>query len=255
MSVKSSLISFGSEHEARNLYALIKNVCCCVFLASFTTFSARVQGSRTNPFTTKCLFQRCTNETSLLLSVSPPPPLLPPPFCLKSFGHVEEDAAVSKAMEKMEQLKTRRLKEYAVRSCPSTLHNNMCVSFERFVHVVEHIGLLDAAISEVAGANHALRRDVEALLSIYNDKGARYEEEGEAARKRLSQACCEFRQVEAARLLLQEDVKAVGASLEGVNGKFKQRQSQLDTLRQELDSGLQWLQELMESTGASKMAV
>lgn len=167
---------------------------------------------------------------------------------------MEKDAPVPKAKEKTEKLKTKGLKEYTVQSRSSMPHNNTYVSFEHFVHVVERIGLLDAGISEVAAANHALRRDVEALLTVYNDKEARYELEAEAAKKRLSQACYELRKVEAARLLLQEDVEAVDASLQNINGKIKQRQSQLDTLRQELDAELLWLQELAESTGVSKMA-
>ncbi|XP_013858893.1 death-associated protein kinase 2 [Austrofundulus limnaeus] len=231
-STDSSLIPFGSEHETRKRYALIKNVC----------WGHALIHSPPSVCFKDATMRPASYSVSLLL--------LPPPFFLKSCGRAEEDAGVSKAEKKMEKLKTKRLKEYTVQSRSSMLHNTY-VRFERFVHVVEHIGLLDAGISGVVGANHALRHDVEALLSIYNDREARYEQEGEAAKKRLSQARRELRAVEAARLLLQEDVKAVDASLENINGKFKQRQSQLDTLRQELDSELQWLQGLVES----KMAV
>uniref|UniRef100_A0A3Q3B6R6 non-specific serine/threonine protein kinase n=1 Tax=Kryptolebias marmoratus TaxID=37003 RepID=A0A3Q3B6R6_KRYMA len=166
---------------------------------------------------------------------------------ITSCGHTKEDAAASESEKKTEKLKTKRLKEYTVRSHSSMLRNNMYVDFERFARVVEHISLLDGGTSEVTGVNRTLRSDVEALLSSYDGKEAWYKEESEAARKQLSQACYKFRRVEASRRLLQEDVEAVEAGLESVSRKHNHRQSRLDALRQELDSELQWLQELMGS--------
>lgn len=170
-----------------------------------------------------------------------------PPFCLKSCGHVEENGAAPEAEKKAEQLKTKRLKEYTIQLHSSMPQNNTYANFERFAHVVEDISLMETGLSEVAGAHSTLQGDIEALLSIYNDKEAWYKEESETARKQLSQVHYEFRKVEATRRLLQEDVKAIDASLESISGKYNLRQSQLEALRQELNSEMQWLQEVMSS--------
>ncbi|XP_078113150.1 death-associated protein kinase 3 isoform X2 [Sander vitreus] len=166
---------------------------------------------------------------------------------ITSCGHMEEDSAAREAEKKAEQLKTKRLKEYTIQSHSSMPQNNTYANFERFAHVVEDVSLMETGLSEVAEARHTLQVDIEALLSIYNDKEAWYKEESETARKQLSQVRYEFRKVEATRRLLQEDIKSIDASLESISGKYSQRQSQLDTLRQELNSELQWLQDVMNS--------
>ncbi|XP_074488973.1 death-associated protein kinase 2 isoform X1 [Sebastes fasciatus] len=163
---------------------------------------------------------------------------------IKSCGHMEEDSV---APEKAEQLKTKRLMEYTIQSHSSMPQNNTYANFERFAHVVEDVSLMETGLSEVAGARHTLQGDIEALLSIYNDKESWYKEESETARKQLSQVRYEFRKVEATRRLLQEDIKSVDASLESISGKYSQRQSKLDALREELNSELKWLQEMMSS--------
>ncbi|XP_028286499.1 death-associated protein kinase 2 isoform X1 [Parambassis ranga] len=159
----------------------------------------------------------------------------------------EEDSASIEAEKKVEQLKTKRLKEYTIQSQSSMTQNNTYANCERFAHVVEDIMLMKTGLSEVAGAHRTLQGDIEALLSIYSDKEAWYKEKSETARNQLSQASYEFRKVEATRRLLQEDLKAVDVSLENISGKYSLRQSQLDTLRQELNSELEWLQEVMSS--------
>lgn len=171
----------------------------------------------------------------------------PPPFCLKSCGHTQEDSAAPEAEKLAEQLKTKRLKEYTIQLHSSMPQNNTYANFERFAHVVEDISLMETGLSEVAGAHHTLQGDMDALLSIYNDKEARCKEESEAARKQLSQVRYEFRKAVATRRLLQEDMKVVDAGLESISGKYDQRQSRLDALRQEVNSEMQWLQGVMSS--------
>uniref|UniRef100_UPI0037E94D41 death-associated protein kinase 2 isoform X2 n=1 Tax=Semicossyphus pulcher TaxID=241346 RepID=UPI0037E94D41 len=166
---------------------------------------------------------------------------------IKSCDHMEEESAAPEAEKKAEQLKTKRLKEYTIQSHSSVPQNNTYANFERFAHVVEDVSRMKTGLSEVAGARHTLQGDIEALLSIYNDKETWYKEESETARKQLSQVHYEFRKVEATRRLLQDDMKAIDVSLESISGKYTQRQSQLDDLRQELNSELQWLQEVMSS--------
>lgn len=155
--------------------------------------------------------------------------------------------AALKAEKKAEPLKTKRLKEYNMQSHSSMTQNNTYANFERFAHVVEDVGLMQTGLSEVAGARRTLQGDIEALLSIYNDKEAWYKEENETVRKQLSKVHYDLRKVEATKRLLQEDMRAVDASLESISGKYSQRQREMDTLRQELNSELQWLQELTNS--------
>uniref|UniRef100_A0AAQ6IIG7 non-specific serine/threonine protein kinase n=1 Tax=Anabas testudineus TaxID=64144 RepID=A0AAQ6IIG7_ANATE len=165
---------------------------------------------------------------------------------IKSRGSIDEDSD-PEAERKAEQLKTERLKEYTIQVHSSMPQNNTYANFERFAHVVEEISLMETGLSEVSGVHHTLQGDIEALLSIYNDKEAWYKEESETARKQLSQVHYEFRKVEAARRLLQEDINGVDSSLESISGKYVRRQSQLDSLRQELNSELQWMQEMMSA--------
>lgn len=140
-----------------------------------------------------------------------------------------------------------RLKEYTIQVHSSMSQNNTYANFERFAHVVEEISLMETGLSEVSGSHHTLQGDIEALLSIYNDKEAWYKEKSETARKQLSKVHYEFHKVEAARKLLREDISAVDVSLESISRKYNQRQSQIDALRQELNSELQWMQETMSS--------
>ncbi|KAM3609658.1 uncharacterized protein V6R79_018227 [Siganus canaliculatus] len=166
---------------------------------------------------------------------------------IKSCGPVEEDMAALKTEKKAEPLKTKRLKEYNMQSHSSMTQNNTYANFERFAHVVEDVGLMQTGLSEVAGARRTLQGDIEALLSIYNDKEAWYKEENETVRKQLSKVHYDLRKVEATKRLLQEDMRVVDASLESISGKYSQRQREMDTLKQELNSELQWLQELTNS--------
>ncbi|KAM6937535.1 death-associated protein kinase 2 [Xenentodon cancila] len=165
---------------------------------------------------------------------------------IKSCGHLE-DAAAAEAAKKTEQLKTKRLKEYTAQFHASVAPNNTYVNFERFAHVVDDIRLMETGLSEVSGAHHTLKCDLEALLCLYNDKESSYKQESETVKKQLSQAFYEFRKVEATRRLLQDDITAVDASLKSINRKYNHRQSQLDALRQELKSEVEWLEEVMGS--------
>ncbi|KAM7003385.1 death-associated protein kinase 2 isoform 1-T1 [Tautogolabrus adspersus] len=166
---------------------------------------------------------------------------------IKSCGHIEEESAAPVMEKEGEQLKTRRLKEYTIQSNSSVPQNNTYANFERFARVVEEVSLIKTGLSEVTGARHTIQGDIEALLSIYSYKEALYNEESETSRKQLSQVRYEFCKVEAMRMLLQDDMKAMDASLESISGKYSQRQNQLDALRQQLNSELQWLQGVMSS--------
>ncbi|XP_061679076.1 death-associated protein kinase 2 isoform X2 [Syngnathoides biaculeatus] len=163
---------------------------------------------------------------------------------IKSCGRTPESAA-----PEAEQLKNERLKEYTIQSHFNTIQNNTYASFERFACMVEDIGLMATEVTQVAGAHHTLQGDLQALLAICTDKEARYKEENESTRRQLSQVHYEYRKVEGTRKLLREDLTAVGTTMESISEKYKLRQSQMDTLTQEMNSELKWLQEVMNSLG------
>ncbi|XP_061077565.1 death-associated protein kinase 3-like isoform X1 [Conger conger] len=161
----------------------------------------------------------------------------------------KEEAKAPEAHRKAErrQLKTKRLKEYTIKSHSSMPPNNTYANFERFAQVVEDIALMEASFSAVASSRAALQEDMDALVSIYNEKESWYREESESVRHELSQIRYEFRKVEAVKKNLQQDVRAVGDSLAGVSGRYRERKSHLDALRQELSSELKWVQDVMSS--------
>ncbi|KAM6961206.1 death-associated protein kinase 3-like [Aplochiton taeniatus] len=147
-------------------------------------------------------------------------------------------------------LKTGRLKDYTIHSHSSLPPNHSYADCQRLAHLAEEASQVEAGLAGVAEAHRSLQGDLQALLSIYGEKGPWYKEEGEAARKRLSRVRYEFRKVEATRQLLQEEMAAVDASLEDMGGRRRQRQEHLRSLRQELLAQLQWMQEVMGSLQA-----
>lgn len=105
------------------------------------------------------------------------------------------------------------------------------------------------------GVHHALHKDIQALLGTYNDKEAWCKEESENGKKQLSKVQYEFKKVEASTRMLQEEMRAVDASLDSISGRYRQRQRQLEGLRVQLH----WLQRVLgslqqetDSTGESE---
>lgn len=112
---------------------------------------------------------------------------------------------------------------------------------------MDDISLIDSGLKEVAQKRESLQEDVEALLSIYNEKEAWYREESSSVGQGLSQLRYEFRKAEAWRKDFQEGIKATEASLDIISSRYMERQAQLSTLSEELNSELRWLQEMMSS--------
>lgn len=112
---------------------------------------------------------------------------------------------------------------------------------------MEDISLIDRNIEEVAQKRESLQEDVEALLSIYNEKEDWYREESSNAGQGLSLLRYEFRKAEARRKDLQEDIKTTETSLDIISARYSERQTQLNSLSEELNTELRWLQELMSS--------
>lgn len=145
------------------------------------------------------------------------------------------------------QLKTKRLREYTIKSHSSMPPNNTYVNFERFAQVVEDIDQMESSFASLAAAHDSLQGDVDAMASIYNEKEAWYKEESEGVRHELSQIRYEFRKVEALKRSLQDDVQAFGCGLAAVAGRYQERQKHFDLLHEELSHELKWVQEVMGS--------
>lgn len=128
--------------------------------------------------------------------------------------------------------------------------NNTYVNFERFAQVLEDIEQIESSFASLAEAHDTLQEDIDALVSVYNEKEARYKEESEAVRHELSQIRYEFRKVEASKKSLQDDTQAFSGSLAAVSERYQERQDHFDTLRQELSHELRWVQ---EAVGSFKM--
>ncbi|NWR51855.1 DAPK3 kinase, partial [Regulus satrapa] len=145
------------------------------------------------------------------------------------------------------QLKTKHLREYTIKCHSSMPPNNTYINFERFACVVEDISRVEQGFSTLAASHDSLQDDMDALLSIYNEKEAWYKEESETVRHKLSQLKYEYRKMESLKRHLHDDIQAVSASLAGVCGKYAELQSQYESLRQELSQELKWIQDLMSS--------
>lgn len=144
-------------------------------------------------------------------------------------------------------MKTKRLREYTLKCHSSMPPNNTYVNFERFARVVEDVAWVDQGCRVLAEAHDTIQDDVEALVSIFNEKEAWYREERESIRHNLSQLRYEFRKVESLKKLLREDIQATGSSLGSMTKKLDHLQMQYEALRQELSADLQWIQERVGS--------
>lgn len=170
-----------------------------------------------------------------------------PFFYLKSNEHKEENKAPETKKRERRQLKTKRLREYTIKSHSSMPPNNTYVNFERFAQVVEDIGQMEGSLSSLAAAHDSLQEDIDTMVSIYNDKEAWYKEESESVRHELSQIRYEFRKVEAMKRSLQDDMRAVHMSVSAVGTRYQERKNHFDALRQELSDELKWVQEVVGS--------
>ncbi|XP_055777612.1 death-associated protein kinase 3-like isoform X1 [Salvelinus fontinalis] len=149
------------------------------------------------------------------------------------------------------QLKTKRLKEYTMKSHSSMPPNNTYVNFERFAQVVEDIGQMEGSFSRLASTHDSLQEDIDALVSVYNHKESWYKEESEGVRHQLSQIRYEFRKVEAMKRSLQDEMKLVDDSVSDVSARYRERKSRFDALRQELSDDLKWVQDVVGSLGVT----
>ncbi|CAB1432238.1 unnamed protein product [Pleuronectes platessa] len=167
---------------------------------------------------------------------------------IKSNEHKEETKAREPKKRERRQLKTKRLREYTIKSHSSMPPNNTYVNFERFAQVVEDVDQMESSFLSLAAAHDSLQEDIDAMVSVYNEKEAWYKEESEGVRHELSQIRYEFRKVEALKRSLQEDMHTFSSSLGTISSRYQERQGHFDTLRLELSNELRWVQEVMGSS-------
>ncbi|KAM6980401.1 death-associated protein kinase 3-like [Aplochiton taeniatus] len=166
---------------------------------------------------------------------------------IKTNEHKEETKAPETKKRERRQLKTKRLKEYTIKSHSSMPPNNTYVNFERFAQVVEDISQMEGSFGSLAMVHDSLQEDIDALVSIYNEKEAWYKEESESVRHELSQIRYEFRKVEALKRTLQEDMRAMDVNISAASARYQERRDHFDSLRQELSNELKWVQEVVGS--------
>uniref|UniRef100_A0A3P9LXN5 non-specific serine/threonine protein kinase n=1 Tax=Oryzias latipes TaxID=8090 RepID=A0A3P9LXN5_ORYLA len=157
----------------------------------------------------------------------------------------EENKVTEPKKRERRQLKTKRLKEYTIKSHSSMPPNNTYMNFERFAQVMEDIEHMESLFMSLAANHDCLQGDVDGIVSIFNEKEAWYKEESEGIRHELSQIRYEFRKVEASKRSLHEDMQAFSCSLSAVSNRYQERHKHLDSLRQDIGKELQWLQEVV----------
>ncbi|XP_063170403.1 death-associated protein kinase 2 [Candoia aspera] len=144
-------------------------------------------------------------------------------------------------------LETKWLREYTIKSHSSIPPNNTYVTFERFAHLVEEVSGMEESFGVLVLSHGSLQEDIETLVSIYNEKEAWYKEEHENVKHQLSQLKYEYRKIGSAKKHLKDDVRAVGANLAGVTGRYLDLQAHYELLSKELSEELRWIQDLTGS--------
>ncbi|XP_066448382.1 death-associated protein kinase 2 isoform X1 [Eleutherodactylus coqui] len=146
----------------------------------------------------------------------------------------------------MRKLKAKRLKEYTMKSHSSMPPNNTYVNFERFAQVVEDLTGAEKLLSSLATNYDSLQEDVEALISIYNEKEAWYKEENENVRHSLSQLRYECRKLESMKKNFHHDVCFVESSIGSIAGRYTDLESRYESLSKELTEDLKMIQDLVD---------
>ncbi|XP_015666523.1 death-associated protein kinase 2 [Protobothrops mucrosquamatus] len=144
-------------------------------------------------------------------------------------------------------LETKWLRDYTIKSHSSIPPNNTYATFEHFTRVVEVISGMERSFGALAASHDTLQGDIDALVSIYDEKEAWYKEEHESVKYELSQLKYEHRKIGSLKKHLKEDIQAVGANLAGVAGRYLGLQSHYERLSKELSEELKWVQDLTGS--------
>ncbi|XP_032902579.1 death-associated protein kinase 3 [Amblyraja radiata] len=141
------------------------------------------------------------------------------------------------------RLKTTRLKEYTIKSHSSMPPNNTYVNFERFSKVLEEITAVEESIQELVRNKKSFKEDIDALVSIYDEKESWYKEENESISQDLGHIKNELRKTETLRKQAQDEVKSTMLSTNILKRKYTKLENRYDALTAEL----KWVGELLKS--------
>ncbi|XP_064424391.1 death-associated protein kinase 3 [Latimeria chalumnae] len=151
------------------------------------------------------------------------------------------------------RLKTTRLKEYTIKSHSSMPPNNTYVNFERFSKVMEEISSAEESLREMERNKKSFKEDIEALVSIYEEKEAWYKEENESICQDLRQLRQELLKTETLRKETQEEVRTTQLSTNALKRKFGKLENRYEALAKQMASEVKWVEELVKSLELEKL--
>ncbi|PKU27692.1 death-associated protein kinase 3 [Limosa lapponica baueri] len=173
-----------------------------------------------------------------------------PEFVIKRRNVRNEDN--SKKPERR-RLKTTRLKEYTIKSHSSMPPNNTYINFERFSKVMEEVAAAEESLRELERNKKSFQEDIEALLSIYEEKESWYKEENESISQDLRQIRQELQKTEALKKQAQEETKSVVQVANGLKRRYRKLENHYEALAKQVASEMKFVQELVWSIEREKL--
>ncbi|NXE99063.1 DAPK3 kinase, partial [Menura novaehollandiae] len=151
------------------------------------------------------------------------------------------------------RLKTTRLKEYTIKSHSSMPPNNTYINFERFSKVMEEVAAAEESLRELERNKKSYQEDIEALLSIYEEKESWYKEENESISQDLRQIRQELQKTEALKKQAQEETKSVVQAANGLKRRYRKLENHYEALAKQVASEMKFVQELVWSIEREKL--
>ncbi|KAF1457174.1 Death-associated protein kinase 3, partial [Pygoscelis antarcticus] len=151
------------------------------------------------------------------------------------------------------RLKTTRLKEYTIKSHSSMPPNNTYINFERFSKVMEEVAAAEESLRELERNKKSFQEDIEALLSIYEEKESWYKEENESISQDLRQIRQELQKTEALKKQAQEETKNVVQVANGLKRRYRKLENHYEALAKQVASEMKFVQELVWSIEREKL--
>ncbi|NWW51286.1 DAPK3 kinase, partial [Pedionomus torquatus] len=151
------------------------------------------------------------------------------------------------------RLKTTRLKEYTIKSHSSMPPNNTYINFERFSKVMEEVAAAEESLRELQRNKKSFQEDIEALLSIYEEKESWYKEENESISQDLRQIRQELQKTEALKKQAQEETRSVVQVANGLKRRYRKLENHYEALAKQVASEMKFVQELVWSIEREKL--
>ncbi|NWS76678.1 DAPK3 kinase, partial [Crotophaga sulcirostris] len=151
------------------------------------------------------------------------------------------------------RLKTTRLKEYTIKSHSSMPPNNTYINFERFSKVMEEVAAAEESLRELERNKKSFQEDIEALLSIYEEKESWYKEENESISQDLRQIRQELQKTEALKKQAQEEARSVVQAANGLKRRYRKLENHYEALAKQVASEMKFVQELVRSLEREKL--